>query len=86
MIDVWLQPGAKKSEICGVQSEGALKLKVQAAPVDGAANKMLIEFLSEVTGLKKSQIEILHGESSRKKRIYLETSEVALRSVLSSRI
>ena len=74
VIEVHIQPGAKKSEIVGVVA-GALKIKIQSPPVDGAANKKLIEFLAGLLEIKKSGVEILNGEKSRKKKIVLECSE-----------
>jgi uncharacterized protein (TIGR00251 family) len=74
VVDLQIQPGAKKCEVVGVV-EGALKIKIQSPPVDGAANEKLIEFLSDTLGIKKSGVEILNGEKSRKKRVVVECSE-----------
>jgi uncharacterized protein (TIGR00251 family) len=61
-------PRASKNEISGRQGE-AVKIRLTAPPVEGAANEALIGFLSEVLGVRKSQIEILSGHASRDKLV-----------------
>lgn len=63
-----VQPGAPKNEIVGVQ-EDALKIRINAAPVKGKANKALIDFLAENLGVKKSEVEIISGHTSKIKKI-----------------
>jgi len=65
---VRVQPGASKNEIVGVQ-EDALKIRINAPPVNGKANRALIDFLAEKLGVKKSEIEIVSGHTSRIKKI-----------------
>jgi uncharacterized protein (TIGR00251 family) len=64
------QPGARKAGVLGEQA-GALKVAVTAPPQDGRANKALLEVLREVLGLKRSQVELLGGETSRDKRFLI---------------
>ena len=59
-------PRASRNEICGRQGE-AIKVRLTAPPVEGAANEALISFLSEVLEVRKSQIEILSGHAAREK-------------------
>ena len=63
-----IQPRASKNEIIPMEG-GALKVRLTAPPVDGAANEGLIRFLSEVLGIAKSRVEIISGQTSREKRI-----------------
>ncbi|HTJ31335.1 MAG TPA: DUF167 domain-containing protein [Acidobacteriaceae bacterium] len=73
-LSVRIQPGAKKSAILGVYGEGeeaALKIAIQAPPIEGRANDALIAFLAELCELPKSRVEILCGQSSRSKLILL---------------
>jgi len=65
---VRVQPGASKNEIVGVQQD-ALRVRISAPPVEGKANKALIGFLAKELGVKKSQIEIVSGHTSRVKTI-----------------
>lgn len=63
-----VQPGAAKNEIVGVQ-EDALKIRINAPPVKGKANRALIDFLAEKLQVRKSEIEILSGHTSKIKKI-----------------
>jgi uncharacterized protein YggU (UPF0235/DUF167 family) len=51
--------------------DGTLKIRLAAPPVDGAANKALIEFLAQTLEIPKSQIDILAGETSDRKLLSL---------------
>ena len=63
-----LQPGAKRSEFVGMHGD-RLKIRLQAPPVDGKANSMLIGFLSKAFGVPKHSVQIESGELSRQKRV-----------------
>ena len=67
---VRVQPGASKNEIVGVQ-EDALKVRISAPPIQGKANKVLIQFLAKQLAVKRSQVEILSGHTSRVKTIHV---------------
>ena len=68
-ITVKVIPRAKKTELAGLMDDGTIKIRVAAPPVDGAANKALIEFLAEFLGINKSQVDIIAGESAERKLI-----------------
>ena len=74
-LKIYLQPGAKKSEIVGKHSD-AIKIKVQARPIDGEANKALIDFLSEMLSIPKAFISIKSGQKSRFKTVCIEGSDI----------
>jgi uncharacterized protein (TIGR00251 family) len=61
-------PRASRNEVEGITGN-ALKVRVTAPPVEGAANKALIELLAERLKIRKSQIEIVAGWTSRQKVI-----------------
>ena len=65
-----MQPGAAKTGFAGLHAD-ALKLRIQARAEDGAANKALTAFLAEAFGLPKSSVNIISGQSSRRKTIML---------------
>jgi len=67
---VRVQPGVNKNEIVGIQ-EDALRIRISAPPVQGKANKVLIQFLAKQLGVKRSQVEILSGHTSRIKTIHV---------------
>jgi uncharacterized protein len=70
VLSVRAQPGARKVGVLGEQG-GALKVAVTAPPVEGKANKALAEVLREALGLKRSQVELLGGETGRDKRFLI---------------
>lgn len=61
-------PRASKSEIVGVHN-GALKIRLAAPPVDGAANEELIKTLAKYFEVNKSAVEILSGATAKTKQI-----------------
>jgi hypothetical protein len=65
-LAVRVTPRARKNEIVGAQGE-ALKVKLAAPPVEGAANAALCEFLADRLGVRKSAVTIIAGRTSRHK-------------------
>ena len=68
---VRVQPRASRSEICGTHG-GALKVRLHAPPVDGAANESLVELVAEVLGVSRRQVRIVAGATSRSKVVEVE--------------
>lgn len=62
------QPRATKSAVVG-EVEGALKLKLAAPPVDGAANEELIRFLAKLFAIPRRNVSILSGATAKTKII-----------------
>lgn len=69
IIILHVVPGSKKDQICGFMEDGRLKIKIAARAVDGKANQRLLDYLSELFGIKKSCISIQSGEFSRNKKL-----------------
>lgn len=65
------QPRASKSAVVG-EVEGALKIKLAAPPVDGAANEELIRFLAQAFALPRRAVTILSGATAKNKIVRLE--------------
>lgn len=61
-------PRSSRNEIAGEQ-EGMLRVKLTAPPVEGAANKMLVNFISSKLRVSKSSVTILSGETGRTKTL-----------------
>ena len=61
-------PRASKTEIVGL-SEGILRVRISAPPVDGAANYEVVRVLAKAFGIAKSNVAILSGQTSKTKRI-----------------
>jgi uncharacterized protein (TIGR00251 family) len=72
-FSVYVQPRAAKAAIVGCHDQ-ALKIKLTAPPVGGAANKQCIQLLAKALGLPKSTITITAGLASRHKQIRLEAA------------
>jgi uncharacterized protein (TIGR00251 family) len=70
ILPVRARPGARRAGVQGEQN-GALKVAVTAPPEDGRANQALAEALREALGLKRSQVELLGGQTSRDKRFLI---------------
>lgn len=67
-IHIHAQPGAKRTEVAGLHGD-CIKLRLASPPVDGKANECLIEFLARRLGVKRSQLSITRGTSSRRKTV-----------------
>ena len=63
------QPAASKNEFCEVYGDDAIKIRIKAAPVEGAANKELVKFLSKSFKVSKSDIIFKTGQNSKIKII-----------------
>jgi uncharacterized protein (TIGR00251 family) len=68
IIQVRVVTRSSKREIAGVAGN-VIKVRLTAPPVQGAANEQLIDFLSETLKVKKGNIEIVKGDSSRHKTV-----------------
>jgi len=68
-LAVRVTPRASRNEITEIQSDGTVKIRLTAPPVDGEANQLLVSFLSDVLGIAKSNIDIVAGTTGRDKLI-----------------
>ena len=71
VIAVKVVPRAAKDEIVG-WLDGALKVRVQAPPEDGRANRALEELLADALRLKKNAVTVAGGLGSARKRVAIE--------------
>ena len=80
-VSVHVQPRASRSEIIG-QHGAALKVRLQAPPVDGAANEALVALLADRLGVARRAVKVVAGASSRAKTVEVEgTTEAAVRAL-----
>lgn len=70
IVNVRAQPRSSRSGVDGVVAD-ALKVRLRAAPVDGKANKELVETMADAFGLPKSRVKFKSGETSKTKRMVL---------------
>jgi len=76
ILRILVLPRSSKNMIAGVYQD-ALKIKLAAPPVDGAANRMCIKFISKCFNLSKSSVEIISGNHSRIKTLLLRCNDCA---------
>ncbi len=87
-LHLWvrLTPRAHRDGIDGLRSGAdgrvVLQLRVAAPPVEGAANAALIRFLAASLGLRRGDIAIIAGETSRQKRLALTGDPAVLEARL----
>lgn len=85
ILPVRARPGARRNEVRGEQ-DGMLKAYVTQAPEKGKANKALIGLLSKALSIRRSQIELISGETSGKKRFLIrDTTPDTLRQIIDNR-
>ena len=83
-FNVRVQPRASKDEVVGY-SNGVLRVRLRAPPVEGAANEALIEFLADELGVSRRHVRIVSGIGSRNKVIEVDDlARPALDRILSS--
>ena len=79
-LAIHVRPGARRTGVVGVKAD-RLVIDVTAQPEKGRANKEVIRFLAKFLGLRKAQVVIISGETSREKRVVFEDmTQDALRS------
>lgn len=84
-LAVRVQPRAARSEIVGVYGE-ALKVRLAAAPVDGAANDELVQLFARTFAVARRSVRILAGEHSRSKIVEIDgVTDGAIRAVVEGR-
>jgi len=81
-LAVKLQPRASTNEICEALGD-ELKIKVTAPPVDAAANQALVELLATKLNCSRGKIQIVRGQTSRHKTVWIEgtTAMEVLRAI-----
>ncbi|WP_454780497.1 DUF167 domain-containing protein [Legionella sp. WA2022007384] len=65
-LRLYVQPGAKKTEIVGLH-EGELKIRLNTPPIEGRANKALLRYIAEIFKVPIRQITLQRGDKSRHK-------------------
>jgi hypothetical protein len=65
-FSVKVVPRASKNQIAGVAGD-AIKVRLNAPPVEGKANDTLIAFLADALDVRRAQVEIVTGHTSRRK-------------------
>jgi uncharacterized protein len=75
-LHLYVQPNGKKSEILG-EHNGALKIRIQAPPVEGKANVAVEDFVAELFGVAGHCVKLVRGEKSRSKVVEVRGLEMS---------
>jgi len=67
-ISIHVQPGASRGEIVGLHGD-ALKIRIEARAVEGAANEALLIFMAHALGVPRREVKIQRGAKSRRKTL-----------------
>jgi uncharacterized protein (TIGR00251 family) len=70
-LDVQVVPNARRTQLDGV-TEGVLRVRLAAPPVDGKANAALIDFLAISCAVRRRDVEITRGLTARRKRVRID--------------
>ena len=73
LVNIKIVPNSSKNEI--VIEEEFIKVKITAQPIEGKANKALIEFLSKKFKIPKTSIELVKGETNKEKTLLFKTTD-----------
>ena len=73
ILDISVSPNAKRTELVG-WPDGALRVRLAAPPVDGAANRALRHWLAHELDLPQAKIQLLRGAGSRRKQWAIDAS------------
>jgi len=71
LLPVRVTPRAQSSEVSGWEN-GTLIVRLKAPPVEGKANKVLVELFASLLGIRKSQVVLRSGEKSRHKILLIQ--------------
>jgi uncharacterized protein (TIGR00251 family) len=74
VLTIHVQPKARTTEVVGWHGD-AIKIRVAAPPVGGAANEALVRFLAERLGVARSSVTVVSGTTGRRKWVSIEGME-----------
>lgn len=73
LVQFKISPNSSKNEI--IKTEEGVKIKITAQPIDGKANKALVEYLSKEFKIAKTYIEIVKGTTNKEKTVLFKIFE-----------
>ena len=76
IVDVHVMPNARTTQVYGLH-DGALRVRLHAPPVDGKANQELLAWLARELKVPRASIELIRGDSTRRKQLRLAPTCVA---------
>lgn len=82
LVNLKIVPNSSKNDI--ILEDEFIKVKVTAQPIEGKANKALIEFLSKKFKIPKTNIELVKGETTKEKTLFFRTSDTEKQKLIVS--
>ena len=73
LLQVSVMPNAKRTQVDGLH-DGALRVRLAAPPIEGRANEALVAWLAKSLGVARRDVELVRGESSRRKQVAIAAS------------
>lgn len=80
-VAVQVTPNAKRTEVIGTL-EGALRIRLQAQPVEGRANEELIRLIAKLAGQPKSAVQVMRGHTGRRKVVQISAPGLDMQTVM----
>lgn len=71
LVTVQVQPGSSRTECVGIHGD-AIKIRLAARPIDGAANDELIRFIAERCAVPRANVQLRTGATGRRKRLVVQ--------------
>ena len=84
-LAVHIMPNAKKSQVIGLL-DGALKIRLQAQPIEGKANDALVRYIAELLDVPKSAVSITHGHTGKRKILEVRAAHITVQGAESALI
>ena len=80
-IVVQIMPNAKKTDVMGVLDD-ALKIRLQAQPIEGRANDALVRYIADTLDVARSAVVITHGLTNKRKILELRSTRLTVETVM----
>ena len=81
IVNVYVQPGAKRTEIVGFYGD-APKIRLASPPIDGRANDALLNFVAQLFDVPRCQVVLVRGGKSRNKKVAITGSKIEPLSIV----
>ena len=72
VLELRVQPGARRTRLVGWMADGTLKLSVSEPPEDGRANRAVVELLAATLGVRETVVRVVRGHGARSKRVEVD--------------
>ncbi len=82
LVNLKIIPNSSKNDI--VLEDEFIKVKITAQPIEGKANKALVEFLSKKFKIPKTSIEIVKGDTNKEKTLLFKTTDAEKQNLIVS--